>query len=125
MMAMKMMTTRAMMMYAEEWDGQPAPNLAALNAYTGGPPGITSCPSRQPRKPGRVDYLYVPQPLMEMERPQETILLCDLKGNHEDGRNVAFGDGHVTWMSEDDFQALLARPHNAAFADGLKKAEGP
>jgi len=115
----------ATMLYIEDHDGQLPPNLAALNVYIGGP--IMICPARKNPQPGRLDYVYVPPAtrIGRVESGGNTILMCDLKGNHDDGRNVAFVDGHVSWMTEDRFQVLLARPHNTTFAEGLKKIEGP
>ena len=117
----------ATMMYSVDYDEQPPPNLAALNPYLGGPGAMMTCPSRKNPQPGRLDYVYVPPAtrIIRVERPGDTILMCDLKGNHDDGRNVAFVDGHVRWMTESEFQSRLAQPHNATFADGLRKIEGP
>ena len=38
-----------------------------------------------------------------------TIVIYDLKGNHPDGRNVGYLDGHVVWRTEARFKADLAR----------------
>ena len=57
--------------------------------------------------------------------PSLTIIACDLKSNHKEGRNVLHLQGSVAWRTEAAFQSELAQPHNAAFAAALKKAEGP
>jgi len=66
-------------------------------------------------------YLYLaPSP----EAAGRTMILCDLEGNHEGIRNVAFRNGGVVSMSQEEFQAALKEPRNAAFAAALKKAGG-
>lgn len=88
----------------------------------------------------RCDYFYLPpeQPepeatefgtdLRPMERypdvPAKTIVACDLRGNHEDGRNVLYADAHVEWCEEDDLQRELDKPANRRFADALREHEG-
>jgi len=112
-------------MYGNGHKGQFPPNVAAMNQYI----GLVSltCPSRKNPQPGRVDYVYVPpaKRVDQVADPAATILICDLKGNHRHGRNVAFVDGHLEWVTEDEFRDLLARPDNAVFAAGLEKIEGP
>ncbi|MCE5325722.1 MAG: hypothetical protein LLG01_04855 [Planctomycetaceae bacterium] len=52
-----------------------------------------------------------------------TIIACDLKGNHEKGRNCLTRGGNVQWMPEDKFQIALTRPENAPFAAALRAFE--
>jgi len=70
------------------------------------------CPARiAVGQPGerRVDYVYAPGRLNVHADPQYP-LLWDRKGMHErPGRNVLFAGGRVTWVSEDEFQTILAR----------------
>ncbi|KKL86052.1 hypothetical protein LCGC14_1948580 [marine sediment metagenome] len=67
------------------------------------------CPGR-PLRP--VGYLFV------SARPglpgSEKITVCDRYQNHEDKRLVLFNDGRILPVSEEEFQALLALPENAA-----------
>ena len=93
----------------------------------------------------RCDYFYLPpeqpepeRPLPEtpefgtdlppMERypdvPATTIVACDLRGNHEDGRNVLYADAHVQWCEEGEFQRELDKPANRRFAEALREHEG-
>ncbi len=34
-----------------------------------------------------------------------SVVMWDNLGNHKEGRNVLFGDGHVEWLTEDEFTA--------------------
>lgn len=78
------------------------------------------CPSdTQDRE---ISYFYLPPVETDNGR---TFVMCDLKGNHKDLRNVLAKAGHVTYYSEEEFQTELAQPYNARFAEALKKAEGP
>jgi len=66
-------------------------------------------------------YFYLPPEQLD----RGTMMVCDLAGNHEGGRNVLFADGHVDWMTPEQFAKALARPANARFAEALERAEGP
>ena len=80
---------------------------------------VLQCPSDSSRR--ACSYLYVaPSP----EAPGETLMLCDLKGNHDQIRNVAFKNGAAKAISEAEFQAALKLPRNAKFAAALEKAGG-
>lgn len=74
------------------------------------------------RNSGRVSYFYHP-PVPDAR--MNTVIACDLRGNHKDHRNVLTYDGHVSWLSEQEFQDLLKKPENADFARALREAEGP
>lgn len=67
-------------------------------------------------------YFYLPP--LETDNG-ETFVMCDWKGNHENVRNILRKDGNVQEFSEEAFQADLAKPYNARFAEALRKAEGP
>lgn len=82
------------------------------------------CPSAP--KGSQNDYFYFAPPTAGVEAgASSSVVACDHKGNHRDGRNVLFEDGSVRKLSESEFQAELAKPHNAAFAAALRAAEGP
>ena len=82
-------------------------------------PDAFKCPSDNPERV--CSYLYVaPWPGAD----GRTLMLCDLKGNHEKIRIVSFADGTATSMTEAKFQAALKLPRNAKFAAALKKAGG-
>ena len=70
----------------------------------------------------RCDYFYLASP--QEEEGKGVLIACDLRGNHEDGRNVLYADGHVQWCEEDDFQRELDKPANRRFADALREHEG-
>ncbi len=118
--------SRGVQMYGADFNGAAPPNLAALAPYTGSLSPV-NCPGRSSSRPGRPDYFYfhAPAKLQDVEDPFATIIICDLKGNHKDGRNVAYADGHTAWLTEAEFQDELAEPENAKFAAALKEAEGP
>ena len=93
-------------------------DLQQIMKYLGDAKHILKCPSAPPGR--AVDYFYQPPG----KDDAEAVIMAEFKGNHRDGRNVGYADGHVRWMSEADFQAELAKPANAPFAAALKKAEG-
>ncbi len=67
---------------------------------------VFHCPSAD--KPG-ISYAYVggePKQVMPL-LPSDVIVAYDFKGNHEDGRNVLYCDGHVSWSDEARFQERL------------------
>ena len=79
------------------------------------------CPS-EPTS-GNVDYFYFPSPA---GAPGNALMACGWKANHSgEGRSVLSASGRAKWLTEADFQAELAKPHNAAFAEALAEAEGP
>ncbi len=49
-------------------------------------------------------------------------VIYDIGGNHPGGRNVGFYDGHVEWMAEVEFQAMLER-HHAEFVEAVEAAK--
>jgi hypothetical protein len=112
-------------LYVEEHDGAFPPDLKRVAAEYMGGDEVLKCPSA---RSGRTcDYFYHPpaEKPTAVQRPNATVLACDLKGNHPDRRCVAFVDGHCRAMPEGDFQNALSQPENTAFAEALRKAEGP
>ena len=68
-----------------------------------------------------VDYFYFPLPAGTLTNP---LMVCDLKANHAgEGRSVHLANGKGRRMTEADFQAELAKPYNAAFAEALAEEE--
>ena len=105
----------------ENQDAYPA-DLEVLARQGFGPVELWQRPSAGGRR--RCDYFYFP-PADPADALVYMLVACDLKGNHPDGRNVLYVQGNVKWLDENDFQAELGKPVNAAFAAALKKAEGP
>ena len=68
---------------------------------------ILQCPARKDRAPGEIDYVYV-KGLSPGSRPNEPVAF-DRRGNHRDGRNVLFVDGHVEILREAEFQRLYGQ----------------
>jgi prepilin-type processing-associated H-X9-DG protein len=100
------------------------PDRKRLEPYLGDSE-LWKCPSA---KSGRdCDYVYLFRPdarYHQIRDPSMAILACDRKGNHREGRNVAFHDGHSEFMTEERFQARLSEEDNAEFARHLRKLEG-
>ena len=112
---------KAVLIYQAEHEAMP-PDMETL-IRSGTSPKAFDCPSAD--KGRASDYFLLLPKAGAQPDPSETIIACDYKGNHSEGRNVLYLDGHVAWLSESAFQQELAKPSNAAFAAALKKAEGP
>ena len=64
-----------------------------------------------------------------------TIIMCDYRGNHKDGRNVLYAEtvlqsldtylARARFLEEEVFRSQLALPKNAAFAKALREVEPP
>lgn len=80
---------------------------------------VLDCPATQ--EPERVAYIYAP-PAPDVEWGK-AVMIFDRKSNHSEDRIALFADGHVEFLSESEFQAVLALPENQAFADALRRAE--
>jgi hypothetical protein len=110
-----------MVLYANDNNDQPPPNLKALitthfiNDHT------LQCPSTQTHRES--DYFYFPPGPKD---DPKALVLCDYKTNHGgEGRAVLVAGFAVRWMKESDFQAELSKPYNSKFAQALREAEGP
>jgi hypothetical protein len=106
--------------YQAEHDGEPPPDLQTLAEEPFAERDWFRCPCATAGR--QVDYFYHPP---APDAPPTALVVCDLEGNHDDGRNAAQLDGNVQWLTEQEFQQLLAEPENAEFARALKQAEGP
>jgi competence protein ComGC len=106
-------------MYRTDHDGASPPDLNALVEAGWVSPDSLHCPSGRTK---RGAYFYLPP---GDDAAPTTLVACDRKGSHADGRNAASLDGTVQWLTEQEFQQLLAQPENAAFAQALQQAEGP
>lgn len=105
--------------------GQMPPDLNAVPDPNGVLPGLLCCPAVETTPPsvGRCDYFYHPA---DGAATSKRIVACDYRTNHGGYRRcVLLSDGTVWSFTEPQFQAELARPENAAFAEALRKAEGP
>ncbi len=77
------------------------------------------CPSDKSSR--ECSYLYVaPSP----EAVGRTLIVCELRADHEHSRYMLFKNGDLEEMSEAKFRAELKLPRNAAFAAAMKKAGG-
>ena len=87
------------------------------------------CPMRRPVSPrpedgGIWEIHYFYRASSAADAPGDTIIACDYRDNHIDRNcNVLLADGRVRLMREERFHEELAKPHNAAFAAALAKAE--
>ena len=109
----------AIRMYSAENDDVLPPTLQHLIDAGQADEKHFICPSTGHSRP--FDYFYLP---VSLHADTNTIIACDLKGNHKEGRNVLFFDGAVQWMTNEQFGAALAEEQNAAFDKALRKAEG-
>lgn len=111
---------QSLAIYTQDYDNQYPQSLDLLrkNGYL---PKVFKCPSSEKHR--EFDYFYLAPAKDASENP---IVACDLKDNHKgEIRNVLYMGGYVGTLNEPLFQQALARPENAAFAEALRKAEGP
>jgi len=98
---------------------KPAPTLDELVERN-----IISVESIQcPAVEGGGRYFYLPTRVDPQEQ-SDRMVVCDMLGNHEDGRDVLFIGGLVRWCDDEDFRRLAALDANKAFAEALRRAEG-
>lgn len=100
----------ALARYEADKGGELPSSLADLYPEYLAAKGALDCPGTEVG----TGYLYVTglKPA-NVEKPELRIVAFDRKGNHEDGRNVLFLDGHVTFLPEADFQQTLAAQPDA------------
>ncbi len=99
-------------MYAMDYNEQFPPSLE--NLYPDYAPSLEVfvCPSTGDKVTSKEEintqgsYLYVSG--LSEASDSAAVLIYDREGNHgDDGRNVAFVDGHVDWVSEEEIDDLL------------------
>ena len=105
--------------YTSRHEGVPPPDLHTLIQAKLVPRYGLRCASVR-HSDRASDYFYMPP---GKDAVGETIIGCDFKGNHRDGRNVLWDHAGVTWMCRKEFAAEMAKPRNAAFAKALREAE--
>ncbi|MFA5393555.1 MAG: hypothetical protein WC081_05975 [Candidatus Ratteibacteria bacterium] len=107
----------AMLMYANDNGGKFPDNLVLLQSkgYIGSLellvcPGYKTALSTKPRGTvARTSYIYV-KGLSQVDGPQSLVMYDASAGNHGgQGRNVLFLDGHLEYVPEGRFQALLKK----------------
>ena len=107
------------MFQAEDKNAKSPENLNVL--IDRGLIGPSALRCRSDKSQRACSYFYVaPTP----RSAGQALMLCDLKGNHDQMRNVVFAGGAMTSMTEAEFQAALKLPRNAEFSAALKKAGG-
>jgi prepilin-type processing-associated H-X9-DG protein len=108
----------AMYIYAEANGGAFPPSFAELLRDGNCTPKQFVCPvSNTIGAP--TSYVYVPGQFSQGD-PQN-VVVYEVLGNHADGRQVLFVDGHADFMQEPNFQAALART-NASLAKAAASA---
>jgi len=109
--------TDAVQRYMREHDETPPPSLQPLVDDGRLWPERNACPSAES---GWGYFIH----FAGLTDPESGMVVCDLKGNHGDHRNVLYGNSSLRTMDEDAFQAELVKPENAAFAAELREFEG-
>jgi prepilin-type processing-associated H-X9-DG protein len=111
----------ACIMYANDHDGVLPSKLS--DVYPAYVPDLDLfvCPVHKGKKISKEridaesDYkLLIPgKNLGEIERPAETVMISEKEPNHRGGRNAAYADGHVEWVSEGKGKAQGRSPGGA------------
>ena len=71
---------------------------------------------------GPAKYFYLQPPADAPLQPGVPVLMvCELLA-HDGGRAVLYVDKNASWVSNKDFEALLARPENLRFAEAFRAA---
>ncbi len=125
------MIGRSIDMYKQDHDKYPA-DLFELVSEDLIPGSTLRCPGASegtapslPLKDGaRISsgYFYLPP---AADADPRTIVACDFRWNHKDGRSVLYVDDTVRFLEEEVFLSQLALPHNAALAEALRDIEPP
>jgi prepilin-type processing-associated H-X9-DG protein len=92
----------AIFMYLQAHDRQYPNSLDDLVSFLEGRQPLV-CPGS-----GEEGYIYEKPatPFLKVVEPRSVMTVYDKPGNHEGGRNVLFLDGHVQWLTEEEFQKL-------------------
>ena len=102
-------------MWTMDHDGQYPSSLKDLYPDSISGLGVFVCPSAEDEVTSAEEidekgsYICVPVPGLSDDSRPDAVLAYDRKGNHSGGRNVFFVDGHVEWVSEDEFSELLIK----------------
>jgi prepilin-type processing-associated H-X9-DG protein len=97
----------AILMYLNGHEHQYPESLDDLLTYFEGRQALV-CPGSHEE-----GYVYEKPvtPWEQVAEARSVITAYDKPGNHEGGRNVLFLDGHVQWLTEEEFQKLWAGQH--------------
>ncbi|HUS48140.1 MAG TPA: hypothetical protein VM098_08470 [Phycisphaerae bacterium] len=86
--------------------------------------GFTKPTVLRPSGPeGPPRYFYLPPASGKFEQHGNSLMICELRSHHG-GRAVLFASGSPQWFAEQEFQELLSRPENQAFAAAFRAAGG-
>ncbi len=109
----------AMAIYANDFEDRFPPTLDDLVPLYVTERMLFQCPSDPSDDPDYVGYVYVPGFRVGVDAT--TMVLFDKKGNHAEGRNVLFADGHVELMTEEAFQQRWANQQEEHNHPSLKE----
>lgn len=119
----------AIMLYANDHNGQLPPSLEDLVFSEDLHPSALVCvngpetPAKGPtpaelrasfRQHGHVSFVYVRTTRRISELNADDVLAYEPLQYHEAGSNVLFGDGHVQWLTADEFKKLMAARERAS-----------
>ncbi|MCE5277373.1 MAG: DUF4190 domain-containing protein [Planctomycetaceae bacterium] len=85
-------------------------------------PRVFACMEDDSWREGYSSYFHYLDPDRQ-EHPPQALFACDSRPRHKKGRNILTICGNLGFTEEEEFQQLLARPENAAFAAALREFE--
>ena len=112
----------AILMYANENKGRLPNTLDDVLNTQQVSAEVFVCPLQAPGPSGAAPYVYVGRGMKD-DIGFEVVVLHDRPGDHPDGMNVAYGDGHVQWHDLKTARKILselAAGHNPPRPEKLK-----
>ncbi|MBN1362894.1 MAG: hypothetical protein JW993_20010 [Sedimentisphaerales bacterium] len=109
---------KAMLIYANDYDDKWPPSLETLVEKAEYPRSGLICPAMK-HQPDYASYVFRGVDTVGTSAEPSIIMVHDRAGNHRGGRNVLFVDSHVEWITEEDFQKLIAHDNALRRKRGL------
>jgi prepilin-type processing-associated H-X9-DG protein len=122
---------QAITLYAHDHGGQYPPSLAMLPSAVDITADVMICPSSNAERAEGIDtaaivaaltaaetnapnhkdclsYVYIGKALTDKSATPTTVVAYEALTNHDDGMNVLFGDGHVEFVSKQEWPKMAA-----------------
>jgi prepilin-type processing-associated H-X9-DG protein len=109
---------KALLIYANDYDDEWPPSLETLVEKAEYSRKGLICPAMKHR-PDYESYVYRGVDTVGTSVEPTIIMVHDRAGNHPGGRNVLFVDSHVEWVTEEQFQKLIAQDNALRRGRGL------